>query len=110
LFKAHSVLALKSLRPQQGVDQVTQQPGSDERGERNPAPSIDRRSENIKALIPHYTEIQVAQHGVEPCPERPAGAGYAAATLPRPRQTTAPRGRAGDACLARSLALQCPHA
>jgi hypothetical protein len=25
--------ALKSLRPQQGVDQVTQQPGSDERGE-----------------------------------------------------------------------------
>jgi hypothetical protein len=62
LFKAHSVLALKSLRPQQGVDQVTQQPGSDERGERNPAPSIDRRSENIEALIPHYTEIQVAQH------------------------------------------------
>ena len=31
--KAWSVLALKSLRPQQGVDQVTQQPGSDERGE-----------------------------------------------------------------------------
>lgn len=25
--------ALKSLRPQQRVDQVTQQPGSDERGE-----------------------------------------------------------------------------
>jgi hypothetical protein len=25
--------ALKSLRPQQSVDQVTQQPGSDERGE-----------------------------------------------------------------------------
>jgi hypothetical protein len=32
-WKASSVLALKSLGPQQGVDQVTQQPGSDEGGE-----------------------------------------------------------------------------
>src|SRR5258708_4725850 len=33
LFQGQTLLALKSLRPQQGIEQVTQQAGSDEGGE-----------------------------------------------------------------------------